>query len=84
MAIDTGLASLSETLWAAATGTYMLAVVGYTGEYAFGRRGRIAKTAPTTVAEPALVGVGAPSSRPTRPSRARWTVVDGGAGSRSR
>ncbi|HEX4726820.1 MAG TPA: hypothetical protein VH298_03425, partial [Jatrophihabitans sp.] len=59
MAIDTGLASLSETLWAAATGTYMLAVVGYTGEYAFGRRGRIARTTPVAVAEPALAGVGA-------------------------
>src|SRR6185437_10376116 len=68
MAIDTGLASLSETLWAAATGTYMLAVVGYTGEYAFGRRGRIARTAPAAVvepvvaepavAEPALAGAG--------------------------
>ncbi len=70
MAIDTGLASLSETLWAAATGTYMLAVVGYTGEYAFGRRGRIARTAPVTVAEPALAGVGAgrnPASLPDRP-----------------
>ncbi|HEX4728705.1 MAG TPA: c-type cytochrome biogenesis protein CcsB, partial [Jatrophihabitans sp.] len=46
-------------LWAAATGTYMLAVVGYTGEYAFGRRGRIARTTPVAVAEPALAGVGA-------------------------
>jgi cytochrome c-type biogenesis protein CcsB len=71
MAIDTGLASLSETLWAAATGTYMLAVVGYTGEYAFGRRGRIARTAPVTVAEPALAGVGVgrnPAGLPDRPT----------------
>jgi cytochrome c-type biogenesis protein CcsB len=44
MAIDGGLASLSESLWTAATGTYMLAVVAYTGEYAFGKNGRIAQT----------------------------------------
>src|SRR4051812_1033977 len=59
MAIDTGLASLSETLWTVATGTYMLAVVAYTGEYAFGRNGRIAQTSPAAersrIAEPALV-----------------------------
>ena len=60
MAINTGLAQLSETLWTAATGTYMLAVVAYTGEYAFGRSGRIAATAPATVVrEPALAGAGA-------------------------
>jgi cytochrome c-type biogenesis protein CcsB len=69
MAINTGLASLSETLWTVATGTYMLAVVAYTGEYAFGRNGRIAQTSPAAernriaepalVREPALVGGGA-------------------------
>jgi cytochrome c-type biogenesis protein CcsB len=59
MAINTGLASLSESLWTAATATYMLAVVGYTGEYAFGKRGRIAQTAPAAVREPALAGSGA-------------------------
>src|SRR6185312_4214314 len=66
MAINTGLASLSETLWTVATAIYMLAVVAYTGEYAFGRSGRIASTSPTAersepgqparVREPALVG----------------------------
>jgi len=70
MAIDTGLASLSETLWAAATGTYMLAVVGYTGEYAFGRRGRIARTSPVAVTEPALAGVGAGRTAPALPDPA--------------
>jgi cytochrome c-type biogenesis protein CcsB len=40
MAVNTGLAQLSESLWTAATGTYLLAVVGYTGEFAFGRVGR--------------------------------------------
>jgi len=68
MAINTGLASLSEGLWTAATGTYMLAVVAYTGEYAFGRNGRIASTAPAaatvkaSLKEPALVGAGAAST----------------------
>ncbi|MGI8666584.1 MAG: c-type cytochrome biogenesis protein CcsB [Jatrophihabitans sp.] len=61
MAIDSGLASFSETLWTAATGTYMLAVVAYTGEYAFGKNGRIAKTSvtrPAVVREPVLAGAG--------------------------
>ncbi|UQX88884.1 c-type cytochrome biogenesis protein CcsB [Jatrophihabitans telluris] len=59
MAINTGLAQLSEFLWTGATGTYMLAAVAYTGEYAFGRTGRIAKTSVTAVTrEPALVGAG--------------------------
>src|SRR6185437_5272758 len=76
MAIDTGLASLSETLWAAATGTYMLAVVGYTGEYAFGRRGRIAKTAPVAVAEPALVTVGGTApALPEKPEQPAAPIV---------
>jgi cytochrome c-type biogenesis protein CcsB len=57
MAINTGLASLSEGLWTGATGTYMLAVVAYTGEYAFGKNGRIAST--SVVREPAMVGAGA-------------------------
>ncbi|HEX2902971.1 MAG TPA: c-type cytochrome biogenesis protein CcsB [Jatrophihabitans sp.] len=77
MAINTGLASLSEGLWTAATGTYMLAVVAYTGEYAFGRNGRIAGTAAAvkhvvnagaTVKQPALVGAGAPIDPPPAPA----------------
>ncbi|HST47663.1 c-type cytochrome biogenesis protein CcsB [Jatrophihabitans sp.] len=62
MAINAGLASLSESLWTAATGTYMLAVVAYTGEYAFGKNGRIARTSTDRTAQasgvrqPALVG----------------------------
>jgi len=62
MAIDSGLASFSETLWTAATGTYLLAVVGYTGEYAFGKTGRIADTSPAVVREPAMAGVGSGGS----------------------
>jgi cytochrome c-type biogenesis protein CcsB len=68
MAINTGLASLSETLWTVSTGTYMLAVVAYTGEYAFGKNGRIASTSPATrpaaVREPALVGESAMMREP--------------------
>jgi cytochrome c-type biogenesis protein CcsB len=62
MAINTGLASLSEGLWTAATGTYMLAVVAYTGEYAFGRNGRIASTSQTVepLREPAMAGASIP------------------------
>lgn len=63
MAINTGLAQLSESLWTVATGTYMLAVVAYTGEYAFGRSGRIARTA-VPVREPALAGAGASGAPP--------------------
>jgi cytochrome c-type biogenesis protein CcsB len=69
MAINAGLATLSESLWTAATATYMLAVVAYTGEYAFGKNGRIARTStvpgavpgeavPSGVRQPALVGSG--------------------------
>ena len=63
MAIDGGLASLSEALWTAATGTYMLAVVAYTGEYAFGRNGRIAQTSAGAVRQPALVGGSEPGGQ---------------------
>lgn len=63
MAINGGLASFSETLWTAATGTYMLAVVAYTGQYAFGKNGRIAKTSTEgAVRERALASVGGPSA----------------------
>jgi cytochrome c-type biogenesis protein CcsB len=73
MAINSGLASLSESLWTAATGTYMLAVVAYTGEYAFGRSGRIAQTSPVSaghgaVRQPALVGGSEPPSQPVATS----------------
>ncbi len=77
MAINTGLASLSEGLWTVATGTYMLAVVAYTGEYAFGKNGRIASTSPASAAvkEPALVGAGGAAPVEQRPYGAG--VVDG-------
>jgi len=66
MAINTGLAQLSEGLVTAATGTYMLAVVGYTGEYAFGRRGRVARTS-APAPESILVGAYAAVLPPQTP-----------------
>ncbi len=54
MMVNSGLASLSESLWTATTGTYMLAVVAYTGEYAFGKNGRIATTSLPSVRQPSV------------------------------
>jgi hypothetical protein len=80
MAINTGLAQLSEALWAVATGTYMLAVVAYTGEYAFGRSGRVAKTAARTpTRKPELVGASVGSNA----QRADAPVVGASAAMRS-
>ena len=50
------MAHLSDTLFSVAIGAYALAMVGYTAEYAFGRRGRIAATVPEQVKE--LIGSG--------------------------
>lgn len=44
MAVNTGLAHLSDTLFTTAIATYALAMACYTAEYAFGRRGRVAAT----------------------------------------
>ncbi|HEY0168411.1 MAG TPA: c-type cytochrome biogenesis protein CcsB [Jatrophihabitans sp.] len=87
MAIDGGLASLSESLWTAATGTYMLAVVAYTGEYAFGKNGRIAQTsaAQAGVRQPTLVGGGEPGAVGALPDQPRYgagSVDSGGAAGR--
>jgi cytochrome c-type biogenesis protein CcsB len=61
--VDGSLAHLSDTLFTTAIAIYTLALVCYCGEYAFGRRGRIAQTS-APVAEPAaepavLAAVGA-------------------------
>ena len=86
MAIEGGLASLSESLWTAATATYMLAVVAYTGEYAFGKNGRIAQTSAEAARQPALVGglepTGPPSPAPDRPRARAGSVEPGGQASR--
>jgi cytochrome c-type biogenesis protein CcsB len=69
MAINTSLASLSESLCTVATGTFMLAMVAYTGEYAFGKNGRIARTSPASaqLREPALAGAGGSPKLPDAP-----------------
>jgi cytochrome c-type biogenesis protein CcsB len=55
-----GLAHLSDTLFTTAIALYSLALVSYCGEYAFGRRGRVARTA-VVPAPRVLVGAGAPA-----------------------
>ncbi len=79
MAISVALAQLSEALVTAATGTYTLAMAAYTGEYAFGRRGRIASTTPAVVqrelAAAAAVPGGAGSAQPAPSGRYGAGVV---------
>ena len=58
MPVDASLATLSDQLFAWAIVVYSIALICYCGEYAFGRRGRVASTSP----ERALVTVGAGST----------------------
>jgi cytochrome c-type biogenesis protein CcsB len=58
--IDGSMAHLSDSLFTTAIAVYAAAMVGYTAEYAFGRRGRIAATVPVAARE--LVGAGGPTS----------------------
>jgi cytochrome c-type biogenesis protein CcsB len=60
--IDISMAHLSDGVFTTAIATYAAAMVGYTAEYAFGRRGRIAATAPAsaTASPKVLVGAGGP------------------------
>ncbi len=57
--IDGSAAHLSDTLFTTAIAVYALAMVGYTAEYAFGRRGRVAATA-VPVRQRQLIGAGGP------------------------
>jgi cytochrome c-type biogenesis protein CcsB len=57
--IDGSAAHLSDTLFTTAIAVYALAMVGYTAEYAFGRKGRVAATA-VPVPQRQLVGAGGP------------------------
>jgi cytochrome c-type biogenesis protein CcsB len=59
VAINTGLAHLSDALFTTAIATYAFAMACYTAEYAFGRRGRVAAT--SRVESRVLVGAGGPS-----------------------
>lgn len=89
MPIDPGLAHLSDTLFTTAIAIYSGALVSYCGEYAFGRRGRIAATSAAFVVERELVAVGAEApagaaglaDRPAAPQpRAGEPAEAGGAG----
>ena len=55
------LAHLSDLLFTTAIALYTLAVISYCGEYAFGRRGRVARTA-AIPAPRVLVGAGGPDA----------------------
>ena len=46
MPVNSGLATLSDHLYTVAIVVYSLALIAYCGEYAFGRRGRVADTLP--------------------------------------
>jgi cytochrome c-type biogenesis protein CcsB len=59
VAVNTGLAHLSDGLFTTAIATYALAMACYTAEYAFGRRGRVAAT--SRVESRVLVGAGGPA-----------------------
>jgi cytochrome c-type biogenesis protein CcsB len=83
--IDGAAAHLSDTVFTTAIAVYALAMVSYTAEYAFGRRGRVAATA--TIASRELVGAGGPassslSSSPPRPGEASVTGGRRGAADR--
>jgi cytochrome c-type biogenesis protein CcsB len=58
--IDGSMAHLSDTLFTTSIATYALAMVGFTAEYAFGRKGRIAATVPVAAPVRELVGAGGP------------------------
>ncbi|MGI8761667.1 MAG: c-type cytochrome biogenesis protein CcsB [Jatrophihabitantaceae bacterium] len=58
--INGSMAHLSDGLFTTSIAVYALAMVGYTAEYAFGRRGRIAATVPVAVPARELVGAGGP------------------------
>lgn len=51
MPVDAGLATLSDHLFTWSIVLYSVALVAYCGEYAFGRRGRVATTSPVVEGE---------------------------------
>jgi cytochrome c-type biogenesis protein CcsB len=64
VAVNSGMAHLSDTLFTTAIAIYTLAMIGYAAEYAFGRRGRVARA--SRAAAPAKVLVGAGGSAESR------------------
>ena len=79
MPVNAGLATLSDHMFTWSIILYSLALVAYCGEYAFGRRGKVASTSPERVpvaATAAVPGRGAPavksvSAPPKKPRRVR-------------
>ena len=63
MPVNAGLATLSDHMFTWSIILYSLALVAYCGEYAFGRRGKVASTSPeqVLVAAGAAPGRGAPA-----------------------
>ncbi len=72
--INGSMAHLSDGVFTTAIATYALAMVGYTAEYSFGRRGRIAATAEVPARE--LVGAGGPSTASSVPAGVGRTKAD--------
>ena len=58
MPVEAGLAHLSDTLFTTAIAVYTGALVSYCGEYAFGRRGRVAETSAAPAPVAAAAGAG--------------------------
>ena len=58
MPVDASLATLSDQLFTWSIVVYSLALISYCGEYAFGRKGRVATTSSSKV----LVGSGGPAT----------------------
>lgn len=92
MAVDAALASLSDTLFKGAIGVYGIAMITFTAEYAFGKRGWVARTAATPAAQ--LVAAGGPAvsaggaacgvatARRVEPPRSSAGEIRGSAGDR--
>jgi cytochrome c-type biogenesis protein CcsB len=68
VAVNSGMAHLSDGLFTTAIATYTLAMASYTAEYAFGRRGRVAATTPAKAEAKVLVGAGGPVVAPEIPT----------------
>ena len=75
MVPSTTLANLSNTLFTTAIAIYSLAMVCFCGEYAFGRRGRVARTSVSAVPAEAPVLVGAGGTSGTLPPADRKSPI---------
>jgi cytochrome c-type biogenesis protein CcsB len=79
--VNAGLATLSDHMFTWSIIAYSLALVAYCGEYAFGRRGKVASTSPEQVLVGAGVGAaGVPAvksvSAPPKAPRGRASQAD--------